>query len=523
MKQDQKKDDLYEKLLKYLDGNLEKQERLEIEKQLKSNRDARDLLSSIAEQAVLVADAGRVVEARNTTSKNEVQSFPNVLFWKWAFGGMAAIILLMITLLFTMKSEEEKSPRFLAKVIHTEGKARINGEKDIISGDKLFPGDQLSISSGLIELAYIESGVHVLGTAPLNLKMNSSKRVNLLEGQIKLVVPPQGVGFVVKTPEREITDLGTSFVVKASKAGSRVLVLDGQVAVKSQDNSKDQLMIEGDLAKFGRDGQVDWQSHEGHPEISELHTPPLPPNEASLHGEILGFKSSTNTTRLQKKSDVIAKQFLPLVQSGFHDRSCLEELTQGNPLRYSGILGSYKTFPTRAGLDPYAEKFGWMVWYHGQVIPPNSGRYRFWGYADNHLLVSINGKPVFEGSRRDSPFKELGIARSDHPSYPCLNAMAGFASGAWFEAGKDALQIDIVFGEIMNHETSGILLIEKQGTNYKETHWGQPKWSLFLTEPPTEDEFAELVVLRKQMEDKLLGSFSIRENASWKVVTPKNL
>ena len=86
MKQDQKKDDLYEKLLKYLDGNLEKQERLEIEKQLKSNRAARDLLSSIAEQAVLVADAGRVIEARNTTSKNEVQSFPNVLFWKWALG-----------------------------------------------------------------------------------------------------------------------------------------------------------------------------------------------------------------------------------------------------------------------------------------------------------------------------------------------------------------------------------------------------------------------------------------------------
>jgi hypothetical protein len=80
--------------------------------------------------------------------------------------------------------------------------------------------------------------------------------------------------------------------------------------------------------------------------------------------------------------------------------------------------------------------------------------------------------------------------------------------------GKDELQIDIVFGEIMNHETSGILLIEKEGTNYKETHWGQPKWSLFLTEPPTEDEFDELVILRKQMEDKLLGSFSIRENAS---------
>jgi hypothetical protein len=101
--------------------------------------------------------------------------------------------------------------------------------------------------------------------------------------------------------------------------------------------------------------------------------------------------------------------------------------------------------------------------------------------------------------------------------------MAGFASGAWFETGQDEVQIDIVFGEIMNHETSGILLIEKEGVNYKETHWGQPKWSLFLTEPPTEDEFAELVILRKQMEDKLLGSFSIRENAYWKMVTPKDL
>ena len=173
MKQDQKKDDLCEKLLKYLDGNLEKQERLEIEKQLKSDRNARDLLSSIAEQAVLVADAGRVIEARNTISKKEVLSFPNEYFWKWALGGSAAIILLMITLLFTIGSEEEKSPQFLAKVIHTEGKAKINGAKDITSGDKLFPGDQLTISSGLVEIAYNESGVHVLGTAPLNLKMDS--------------------------------------------------------------------------------------------------------------------------------------------------------------------------------------------------------------------------------------------------------------------------------------------------------------------------------------------------------------
>ncbi len=522
MKQDQKKDDLCEKLLKYLDGNLEKQERLEIEKHLKSDRNARDLLSSIAEQAVLVADAGRVVEARNTISKKEVLSFPNVYFWKWAFGGSAAIILLMITLLFTIGSEEGKSPQFLAKVIHSEGEAKINGEKKIASGDKLFPGDQLTISSGLIELAYNESGVHVLGTAPLNLKMNSSKRVNLLEGQIKLVVPPQGIGFVVKTPEREITDLGTSFVVKASKAGSRVLVLDGRIAVNGSSDDERQLMSEGELAKFGRDGQVQVRMRsEQDPDIAELTLAPLTPSLESLIGKILGFEGKTAIPRQKAKQDVIAQQILPLLESGFQDRSCLNAMKMSPPLRFSGIAGSYRTFPKRSRLEPYSPQFGWLAWYQGKVRPPTQGRYRFWGYADNHLLVAIDGNPVFEGSRRDSPFKTLGIPRTDHPSFPCLNAMAGFASGPWFDLGSDGGQLDIVFGEIKNHETSGLLLIERDGETYEETYWGQPKWPLFLTEMPTEEGIAELENLRKQMESKLLGSFSVSEKALWIAGTPR--
>ena len=40
-------------------------------------------------------------------------------------------------------------------------------------------------------------------------------------------------------------------------------------------------------------------------------------------------------------------------------------------------------------LYSYSREGGWMAWYHGQVIPPRAGRYRFWGYADNHLLVAI--------------------------------------------------------------------------------------------------------------------------------------
>jgi ferric-dicitrate binding protein FerR (iron transport regulator) len=432
----------------------------------------------------------------------------------FGFRGWAIAALLMLGLFLFAVMVSRDAEQGVARVIHIEGEARVNQDRNLALGDELFAGDALRMEAGLIELAYRESGVHVLATAPLSAKLESTKRVFLAEGEMKLVVPPQGIGFVVDTPERQITDLGTSFVVKASKAGSRVLVLDGQVAVTGAQGDGKQLMMAGDLAKFGRDGKTQVRS-EQHPDIAELSLPSLKPTSASLHGRVLGFEGAPVIPRQRRNQDVIARQVLPLVQSGFQDRGCLEVLKQGAPLRFTGITGNYATFPDRAGLAPYPREFGWLVWYRGQVVAPKPGRYRFWGYADNHLLVAINGKPVFDGSRRDSPFKEVGIARTDHPSYPCLNAMAGFACGSWFELGSDGVQLDIVFGEIMENGTSGLLLVEREGERYEETSWGQPKWPLFLTESPTEDEIAELEKLREQMEAKLMGSFSIGSDAVW--------
>ena len=116
---------------------------------------------------------------------------------------------------------------------------------------------------------------------------------------------------------------------------------------------------------------------------------------------------------------MIVRELLPLIRSGFNDGSNIEAFKQGEPLSFRGIAGAFHKFPDRTSLAPYSREGGWMTWYHGQVTPPRAGRYRFWGYADNHLLVAINGKPVFEGSRRDSSFKELGIQRTDNPALPC--------------------------------------------------------------------------------------------------------
>ena len=70
----------------------------------------------------------------------------------------------------------------------------------------------------------------------------------------------------------------------------------------------------------------------------------------------------------------------------------------------------------------------------------------------------------------------------------------------------------------MRERRSGTLLIEKEGTSYEKTYWGQPKWPLFLTELPQEKQLVELDELRIHMEENIQGSFSVSNDSVWKVV-----
>lgn len=403
----------------------------------------------------------------------------------------------------------------VARVIRVEGAGSVNTDRKLAPGIELLAGDQITMSEGLIEMAFRDTGVHVIATAPLSFTTNSTERLFLHDGEVKLVVPPQGVGFVVETLDRKITDLGTSFVVTSRQEGSKVLVLDGQITVANRDGSEEQLMNEGDLANFDPSGEMVLRSRE-HSGMPELSFPSMQLTPRSVPGIIFGFEPSVDFPRSAVIEDFIGARIMPLVQSGFQDRSCLEGMRHGTPLRFTGIAGTYNQFPKSTGLVPFHHSYGWLAWYQSRVTAPQPGRYRFWGYADNKLLVAVDGKPVFEGSRYDSAFRsELKVPRHNHPAFPCLNAVAGFASGPWIEVEDEPVQLDLLFGEIAGNMTSALLLVEREGATYENTFWGQPKWSLFLTEPPTDSEVAELEALRIHMEEKLMGSFSISNKSIW--------
>ena len=427
--------------------------------------------------------------------------------------GIAAAAAIAILGLFVLLNSSETDHDSVARVIRIDGELKNDAGRVITINDRLKVGEKLLMASGLVELAFIETGVHVLASGPLDLTTDSRSRISVHDGEVKLHVPPQGIGFVVETPERKITDLGTSFVVTTREQGSRVLVLDGEIAIGDGKGGEERLMYEGDLADFDQDGGVKLRSQQGSG-LPDRSVASLEPSSSSLSGNLYSFKSRPEG--YQEGADVIGEKFLPLVRSQFKDMSNLGDLIKSQPFRFTGLVGNYNQFPNSVNAEPFAAACGWVAWYNGPVLPPQPGKYRFWGYADNHLLVAIDGKAVFEGSRYESLLRNrLGIPRRNHPSLPCLNSTAGFASGEWFEVGDKAVDIDILFGELSGSLTSSILLIERQGGSYDETFWGQPEWPLFIVEPPSEPEIRELQSLRRHMRRKLMASFGIDSTELW--------
>jgi hypothetical protein len=499
----------------YLDGALSEADMATLEDVLRSDPEARRMLRSLATidakwQEVAAAEA---IPQRSQAEGAVAPPRPALPLWA-VIGSIAAALVIGVSGWFFRPDPIIASApdRGLARIIRAEGTTTANG-KAVEAGSELYSGDKLVLAEGIIELAFRDSGVHVIATGPFDATLDTTKRMYLRTGSAKLVVPPQGQGFVVDTYERKITDLGTSFVVTASEKGSDVLVLDGFIRVEDREQESEH-MYKGDVARFDREGHAKIRSV--HSSVPEVPISNVPITTRSLTGVLVGLQGVPS---VKGGKDLIGAQVLPWVQSVFHDETSLAGFHRTEQIRFSGIGGSYDTFVERNGFEPFAETRGWLAWYSGKVTPPKPGRYRFWGYADNHLVVGIDDKLVFEGGRYDSTFRrEKLVPRKAHPAYPCLTAQVGFASGPWVELDGSPISLNVLFGEIASTITSGILLVEREGEAYDETTWGQPKWPLLLTETPTLEERAEWFKLQEHMEDRMRGSFSIPDSDVWQVV-----
>ncbi len=293
----------------YLDGAITPEELVTLEELLRSNEEARSTLRSLATIDAKWQQLAVEAALENPNGRlNATQRWRAVPIWL-ALSAIAAS--LMIAAFGWFRPTEKQAiqmQRGVARVIRIEGIGKVDQKRIVADGAELFAGEEFSLQQGLIELAFRETGVHVIATAPLKLDLTSNERVFLHEGQVKLVVPPQGIGFIIDTAERKFIDLGTSFVVTASPKGSEVLVLDGKISVDQHNGKSEELMLEGEFAKFDRNGRTEKRMPSRLSlALPELSLPITNPSDQSLRGSVFGYNQSTTIVKPKLSDDLIGQ------------------------------------------------------------------------------------------------------------------------------------------------------------------------------------------------------------------------
>ncbi len=161
--------------------------------------------------------------------------------------------------------------------------------------------------------------------------------------------------------------------------------------------------------------------------------------------------------------------------------------------RVSKPLSTTQIFITTMNADTAPQAFGteklvkgtrWVAHYKGQVSPPESGTYRFWGIADDVMAVAVNGKTVLVGNRRDTRLpKTLALWQPSERD----GAHAGDGSlraGDWMQLqAGEIIDLDIMVGDRPGGVFNAFLMIEKQGATYDTDRRGHPILPVFQIAP----------------------------------------
>lgn len=125
----------------------------------------------------------------------------------------------------------------------------------------------------------------------------------------------------------------------------------------------------------------------------------------------------------------------------------------------------------------------WIVVYRGNVTPPESGNFRFVGFADDVLAVRFNGRVVLEGSL----VNPSGLRPKTSFHYNGTNASLYEGDTVSVSAGN-SYPLEVVIGEQPGGQFNAFLLLEKIGTQPEKSSTGSPLLPIFKlaggTPPP---------------------------------------
>jgi hypothetical protein len=110
----------------------------------------------------------------------------------------------------------------------------------------------------------------------------------------------------------------------------------------------------------------------------------------------------------------------------------------------------------------------WIVIYKATIVPPESGDFRFVGFADDFLVVRVGGRNVLDGSWSSEkllPEANDSANAGPAPGYADRQGQR-LAAGKWItmEAGA-SLEMEVMIGEGPGGDSSFFLFIQQRGVD----------------------------------------------------------
>lgn len=120
----------------------------------------------------------------------------------------------------------------------------------------------------------------------------------------------------------------------------------------------------------------------------------------------------------------------------------------------------------------------WIAVYRGKVIPAESGKYSFVGFADDVLAVRFNGQLTLDGSLSNP----TGQRPKKTYKYDGLDTDL-YVGGVVDVIAGTSYPIEIAIGERPGGVFNAFLLLEKQGVTYETNKHGAPMLPVFKLAP----------------------------------------
>lgn len=238
-------DRLQELITAWLDGRLTEEGSEDLQQQLRDSTRARAKFRAYTQLDAALHEIAEGDHAVESASKANLKRRSG-----WRFGFLAACAAAMMcviggTAYYLGKSEQQSNVLIAASPDESLAEQtmpgyatlrRVAGIRWKESGRSFRVGDVLpagvfEFEQGVAEIDFF-CGATLVVEGPAKMELESDWSVRFHNGRLRAKVPPAARGFVVRTDDSEIVDLGTEFALEVAPESVRVEVIDGEIKLE---------------------------------------------------------------------------------------------------------------------------------------------------------------------------------------------------------------------------------------------------------------------------------------------------